>query len=130
MQALLHKRLALPPIVYTQELHTELRLRGLPFDCTASQVAQLLFCHGYAAQDSDIHFCGRKRRNGRAIVRWGGTIGEAFHAARVLHGAMLGERFIEAFCHCREVRTWCSTPVGEKKRGVCGQVNLKSAEGL
>ena len=111
MQAPLRKRLALPPIVYSQELHTELRLRGLPFDCTASQVAQLLFCFGYAAQDSDIHFCeSRKRRNGRAIVRWGGTIGEAFEAARVLHGAMLGERYIEAFCHCREVRCYSSTP--------------------
>ena len=110
----------LPLVKITYETHTELLFRGLPFNITASQLVEFLLEHGYESEERDIQFCShRERFSGRVVLRWGGTVAEAFEAAQALHGAKIGKRYLEAFCVSREARCYSSAP--SEKMDMFGQ---------
>ena len=100
------------PILYQEELEGELLLRGIPFDATRREAALYLASHGLDAGERDVTFCRDQkcRFNGRARIKWGGTLDELFAASAALHGTTWGHRYIEAFALCRGARTWCSAP--------------------
>ena len=118
----MQRKLPLPPVKITYEIHTELLFRGLPFDITAQQLVDFLLLHGYESEERYIQFCSHRGSfNGRVVLRWGGTVGEAFKAAQRLHGERIGKRYIEAFAVSREARCYSSAP--SEKMDMFGQRN-------
>ena len=112
-----------PPIVYTETLHAELLLRGLPWSATVPEVLLFLLSHGFQANEGDVALCRDRRRkfNGRCIVRCR-TKDEAFAAQGRTHGQVWNTRYIEAFVRSWGTHSWSSVPSGETQFGQTHQI--------
>ena len=112
----LHKNMpataiAQPTILYTEAIHSELLLRGLPWKSTVPEVVLLLLSKGFLVREQDDRMCKDRggKANGRCVINTQSR-NEAIAAQAVLHGQIWGKRYIEAFVKCREARTTCSAP--------------------
>ena len=105
-------KLALPPIVITETVETQLLLRGLPFNVTAAETALFLCSHGLEAKEHHVTLCKHKkgRPNGRAFIEWAGAPEGAFEAAKAINGSQFEKRYVECYARHRSARTWCSAP--------------------
>jgi hypothetical protein len=111
-------QLAQPPVVYTESVHAELLLRGLPWKATVPEVCLFLLSHGFQCNEGDVALCRDRRRkfNGRCVVRCR-TRDEAFAAQRHVHGQNWETRYIEAFVRSRGAHSWSSVPCEDTQFG-------------
>jgi hypothetical protein len=110
--------LAQPPIVYTETLHAELLLRGLPWSATVPEVCLFLLCHDFQCNEGDVALCRDRRRrfNGRCSVRCR-TKDEAFAAQPRIHGHVWNTRYIEVFVRSWGTHSWSSVPCEDTQFG-------------
>jgi hypothetical protein len=100
-----------PPIVYTETLHAELLLRGLPWSATVPEVVLFLLSHGFQCNEGDVALCKdrRKKFNGRAVIQCRNR-DDAFAAQRGIHGQVWESRYIEAFVRSWGTHSWSQVP--------------------
>ena len=114
--------IAQPTILYTEAVHSELLLSGLPWKSTVPEVVLLLLSKGFLAREQDVRVCKDRGGNayGRCVIN-SRSRDEAISAQAVLHGQIWGKRYNEAFVKCREARTTCSAP-GDSQFDSFGQM--------